>query len=435
MRMLELISITVLAVFLTSNCSKRASESEDNGEMITFESMGKSLEEIISMLDSSGKPGFLYFTTEWCSWCKVLRSDVFKNPEVKNFVETNFIPFIIDAEKSTGPELKAKYLIRGYPTVAVINKNGEVIDKIIGEYKAEPYLDRLRNIIGGEKTYLSLKKQYEANPENEETAFHLAVKMVKNYEHNEAKPIFEKLINSIRNKEYLPEIYFHLGDIYNREANAGKAIAFWEKVRNDFPNFINISDVYLNLGRGYFYGTSEKEKGILLLEEGLIKNVFKENLDNVYYTLVNMNFEIEDYNRAIKFIKLIPQDSRYYVNTQSVLGVYYFKTGEDSEGEKHLENLYLKIKNNPEDVNTLASTCAANGVNLKNAEKWMANVVGLEEGKKYYIYYNYARILYDNGKIKKAVEIQKKAVEAAGKPATKENYKKKLREYEAAMKS
>lgn len=428
------IIITILTLFFVLNCSKKADESELDGEMIYFESMGKTFEEIIADVNNSGKFGFLYFTTDWCDWCKVLRKDVFKNPEVKDFVEANFISFIIDAEKNTGPDHKARYLIRGYPTVAIIDNKGEVIDKIIGIYEPEPYLEKLKNIVAGGETYLSLKREYDKNPKNEKIAFQLAVKMVENYEHPEAKPIFEELLNFTQNTEYLPEIYYHLGEIYNREANPAQAIKLWEKVRNDFPGFKYLSEIYLNLGRGYFYGTSEKQKGILLLEEGIIKNVFKENSDQVYYTLVNMNFEIEDYNRAVKFINLIPEDSRYYLNTQAVLGVYYYKTGEDAKGEKYLEDLYLTIKNDPGKINTLASTCAVNGVNLKNAEKWLENAVQLEEGKKYYIYYNYARILFDNGKIEKAVEIQKKAIDGAGRQTTKDTYTKKLKEYEAALK-
>lgn len=77
--------------------------------------------------------------SDWCGWCIKLKNEVFTKPEFVAYVEKNVVPVEIDfprkkeqsaALKKANKELAAQYDIEGYPTVIVLNSNGEKVDTL-----------------------------------------------------------------------------------------------------------------------------------------------------------------------------------------------------------------------------------------------------------------------------------------------------------------
>ncbi len=103
--------------------------------------------------------------SDWCPWCIKLRKEVFSTPEFTDYAKKNLVPVEVDFpnHKEQAPELKeankalkAKYKIRGYPTVIVLNSEG----KKIGELGYEE---------GGPKPFIAKLEELKAKA-NKETA-------------------------------------------------------------------------------------------------------------------------------------------------------------------------------------------------------------------------------------------------------------------------
>lgn len=74
--------------------------------------------------------------SDWCGWCMRLDREVLSTPEFKKFAKKNLILLLVDFPrkkpqsstiKKQNNELSAKYGVRGFPTVLLLDYNGKVI--------------------------------------------------------------------------------------------------------------------------------------------------------------------------------------------------------------------------------------------------------------------------------------------------------------------
>ena len=97
--------------------------------------------------------------SDWCGWCMKLQSDVFSQPEFIAFAKANFVMVEVDfprekpqsdALKHDNEALAKQYDVSGYPTLIVLNRAGEQVDKSVGYLTAglPAYLKRYEKIVG-----------------------------------------------------------------------------------------------------------------------------------------------------------------------------------------------------------------------------------------------------------------------------------------------
>ena len=76
--------------------------------------------------------------SDWCGWCIRLDKEVFSQPAFKTYADKNLILFLADypskkkqtdSVKKQNRSLAEKYGIRGYPTVLLLDSNGNVLLK------------------------------------------------------------------------------------------------------------------------------------------------------------------------------------------------------------------------------------------------------------------------------------------------------------------
>lgn len=95
--------------------------------------------------------------SDWCGWCIKLDNEVFSKKQFKEFAEKNLVLFLADfpSQKPQSEEVKKqnrtlqkKYGIRGFPTVLVLDENGN--EKERTGYRrggAESYVKHLKELI------------------------------------------------------------------------------------------------------------------------------------------------------------------------------------------------------------------------------------------------------------------------------------------------
>ncbi|MEI7730160.1 MAG: thioredoxin family protein [Verrucomicrobiota bacterium] len=84
---------------------------------------------------------FMNFTgSDWCGWCKKMDADVFSKKEFKEYADKKLVMVFVDfprkplaaEQKQANEALKSKYEIKGYPTLIVLDAQGEVVHKNVG---------------------------------------------------------------------------------------------------------------------------------------------------------------------------------------------------------------------------------------------------------------------------------------------------------------
>ncbi len=88
----------------------------------------------------TGKPILADFTgSDWCSWCVKLKKDVFETSEFQAWARENVILLELDypkraiqssAIRNQNKQLAERYKISGYPTVLLLDSEGEVLGKL-----------------------------------------------------------------------------------------------------------------------------------------------------------------------------------------------------------------------------------------------------------------------------------------------------------------
>lgn len=105
---------------------------------------------VISKAGEEEKPVILEFYAEWCAPCRVMKRDVFTDPEVIK-LSRNVIAVRVDLTnvKAFHDELLRRYQIRGIPAVVLINREGveERSLRIEGLVGKDDFLKRLRWLI------------------------------------------------------------------------------------------------------------------------------------------------------------------------------------------------------------------------------------------------------------------------------------------------
>lgn len=96
--------------------------------------------------------------SDWCGWCIKLKKEVFTKKEFLKYADKNLVLLLVDfpmrkeqaeAVRKQNEKLKSKYMIRGFPTVLLLDKKGKVIGKT-GYRPGGPdeYVKHLRDMIG-----------------------------------------------------------------------------------------------------------------------------------------------------------------------------------------------------------------------------------------------------------------------------------------------
>ena len=85
--------------------------------------------------------------SDWCGWCKKLKADVFSKEDFGEYAAKNLVLVELDFParikqsdelKKANAALKKEYAVRGYPTIVVLNSEGDEVWKQVGYLKGGP---------------------------------------------------------------------------------------------------------------------------------------------------------------------------------------------------------------------------------------------------------------------------------------------------------
>ena len=104
---------------------------------------------------------FMDCYTSWCGPCKRMASKEFVQAKAGEYFNPRFVSVKIDMEKGEGVELRKKYDVNAYPTLLVLNAQGELLCRHAGYLSVDELIEFAENgVKGGGLT--DMHKRYEA---------------------------------------------------------------------------------------------------------------------------------------------------------------------------------------------------------------------------------------------------------------------------------
>ncbi|WP_309641623.1 thioredoxin fold domain-containing protein [Flavobacterium sp.] len=147
---------TLLALVLVANLSAQ--------NKIQFDESG--YQSVLQRSKKEHKPIFYMLYATWCAHCNKMKSEVFTDTLVVNFINKNFIPAWQDAEKGEGDFFKKKFGIRFYPTFLFLNEDGKELYNTSGEFKSDTFVSEAKNALVKEKQLVYLEQEFLADVSN-----------------------------------------------------------------------------------------------------------------------------------------------------------------------------------------------------------------------------------------------------------------------------
>ena len=80
----------------------------------------------------SGKPMILFFTATWCVPCRIMKRNVWADPQVEATVRAGFTAVMIDVDDPHAAETVSRFRIGATPITIITDPQGKVLDRVEG---------------------------------------------------------------------------------------------------------------------------------------------------------------------------------------------------------------------------------------------------------------------------------------------------------------
>ncbi len=97
----------------------------------------------LSKAKEQNKLILMMYSAEWCPECEYMKEVVFKDSNVKKYLQKNYIILILDVQKDKLPK---GFTHVGIPVFFIIDRNGKELHKIIGGSKADKFFKKLKGL-------------------------------------------------------------------------------------------------------------------------------------------------------------------------------------------------------------------------------------------------------------------------------------------------
>ena len=293
------------------------------------------LDEIIN--NNTDKLVLVDFETEWCVWCDRLDTDTYTDQRVIEFAKKNLISKKIDAEKNNGPQQKKKYRIMGYPTILLLDSEGNEIDRIVGYRPSDEFLNELNRIKNRENTLSDLITRYKKNINNSSVKIDLAEKYILMNLPDSARSLLDNIYSYQKKKHQLDfSVSFNLSQLYYKIRSLDRSIEILDQI---VESGVDSSDI------AYFYRLLYKSKRSSDIDALLEYAELSENIDRKqksYWQIIRIlkKYKREPDLEAELYLKVIDLYTSDYKYLPSLLNSFAWRM---TELEKNLDIALVKI--------------------------------------------------------------------------------------------
>ena len=106
---------------------------------IAFEE--SSFQKMLDKARSEDKLVFLDCYTAWCGPCRMMSSTVFTRKDVGDYFNVHLVCGKMDMEKGEGPDLAKRYDVKAFPTMLLLDADGNEVDRFVGACSGKELLE------------------------------------------------------------------------------------------------------------------------------------------------------------------------------------------------------------------------------------------------------------------------------------------------------
>lgn len=133
-RWIRIVGLAIL-LLMSADAAKAGEKSAGLIKWLSF--------DVAQQQENAKKRKFMiYFHADWCAYCHKLNKNAFSNQEIADYINTNFIPVMVDTMKES--QTAARFSVRGLPDIRFLTPEGDGIAKIPGYVGSKQLLTLLK---------------------------------------------------------------------------------------------------------------------------------------------------------------------------------------------------------------------------------------------------------------------------------------------------
>lgn len=87
---------------------------------------------VLDRAERENKLVYIDIGTKWCLPCKMMKEDVYTDKTIGEYMNDNFISYMVDAEIANGPNMTVIFDIKSFPTLLFLDTKGHVLERKVG---------------------------------------------------------------------------------------------------------------------------------------------------------------------------------------------------------------------------------------------------------------------------------------------------------------
>jgi thiol-disulfide isomerase/thioredoxin len=170
-------------------------------------------EQVLQQAKEQNRLVFMDCYTVWCGPCKGLAQNIFPRKDVGDFFNANFVNAQYDLEKGDGKMLYDKYRenIIGFPTLLLIDANGQVVHQMAGYQEAPALIAGMKAGLEGNSLFAA-QARYESGARDLETVRAYVNALTGAFQNEKIPAIVQEFVSTIPVDRLLePEVWQLVG--------------------------------------------------------------------------------------------------------------------------------------------------------------------------------------------------------------------------------
>lgn len=195
------------------------------------------------------KPILVYWFVSDNPLC-VRMDEIFFSAEISD-ASQGFVCVKVDAGKEK--DLTLQYDINAVPSIIILDKEENIVDRMLGLVSREELLGRLNRILENKGTPKEWKELAAKNSSDVVTSWSLAEWYLDNNRMEDAIPLLENIVryDPKNNSGYTDNAIFVLGYSYGAMGKYKKAVDMLERLRREYSSFKDMDKALFCLGLDY----------------------------------------------------------------------------------------------------------------------------------------------------------------------------------------
>ncbi|MFT5884757.1 MAG: thiol-disulfide isomerase/thioredoxin [Arcticibacterium sp.] len=364
----------------------------------------KDMPSALSDARVSEKLVFLDVYAAWCGPCRAMETSIFTKPEVGDFFNASFSNLKMDSDMADGRSVALKYGVKEFPTYLFLSPEGEIVHKIVGFHSSGRLLSEAEKAKRKKAEFISIRNldaEYEKGKREPDFLYKYLKR--KTFEEGSQPFILEEYLEVVPEDEIRTEkVLALISDNVTSVSSKGFTI-----LSESLSRFLNMTE---SQQKAILRGISNSKKSTF-------KTAVKERDDELFDILIEavhntsysrqaafaeerqFRYDYAKLTRNFKFFKIIAQEEASQIMTKSLedfqeqtaMSIREFERTAEEKGISASSGRYKMMLAGLEKGASRAASfqlndfargyfeMATDEMDLKNAIKWSAYSIKLEE--------------------------------------------------------